>query len=441
MSLCRMGAAEASEAIAAGKVSSEELTRACLDQIEKLEPTIRAWTHLDPAHAVAQARAADAVRARGRAVGPLHGVPIGIKDIFDTSDFPSEYGTPIHAGRRPAYDAAAVARLRAAGAVILGKTVTTEMAYFSPGQTTNPHEPSHSPGGSSSGSAAAVAAFMVPAALGSQTNGSTIRPASYCGVYGFKPSHGLISRSRMLQQSRALDHVGVFARSIADLALVGEALVGHDEGDPDTAPRAALRLPQIAAQAPPMTPRLAFVRGAPWADAAEDTRAGFAELVDHLGERVVDETLPGPFDQAIAFLTAIHEADLARALRREYARGRDQLSPRLREAIERGRTVSAVAYNDAVTAAAAMTAQLATLFHDYDAIITPATAGEAPHGLASTGSPAFCSAWTLCGVPALSLPLLRGASGLPVGVQLVGAKGDDARLLRTAQWLVKMCET
>ena len=222
--------------------------------MREVDGEVQAWAFLDPDYALAQARAADELRLSGQPTGPLHGVPIAIKDIFDTADMPTENGSLLHAGRTPSRDATAVAMLRAAGAVIMGKTVTTEFAYFSPGKTRNPHNPEHTPGGSSSGSAAAVAAEMVPLALGSQTNGSTIRPAAYCGVIGFKPTHGLIPRQGILALSRTLDHVGLFARSIDDIALLAEQLVGYDERDPDTRPRARTPFIDVAAEEPPLPP-------------------------------------------------------------------------------------------------------------------------------------------------------------------------------------------
>jgi len=233
-----LSATDAARALAEGAVSSEQLVEACLARIRAAEPEVQAWQFLDPEHALVQARARDLDRSEGRPCGALHGVPIGIKDIIDTADMPTEDGTVLHAGRTPDRDATVVATLRAAGAVILGKTVTTECAYFHPGKTRNPHNSAHTPGGSSSGSAAAVAAGMVSLALGSQTNGSVIRPAAFCGVYGFKPTHGLIPRHGILKLSRTLDHVGFFGRTLEDIALLAEQLVGHDERDPDTRPRA-----------------------------------------------------------------------------------------------------------------------------------------------------------------------------------------------------------
>src|SRR4029453_10609215 len=249
-----LSATEAARLIRDGVISSEQLVEACLAPIPDVDVQVQACTFLDADYALKQARAADALRLEGKPTGPFHGVPIGIKDIFDTADMPTENGSVICAGRTPSRDAAVVSVLRAAGAVLMGKTVTTEFAYFSPGKTRNPHNPEHTPGGSSSGSAAAVAASMVPIALGSQTNGSTIRPAAYCGVIGFKPTHGLISRHRIFPLSRTLDHVGLFARSIDDIALLAEQLVGYDENDPDTRPRA--RIPFVAGggEEPPLPP-------------------------------------------------------------------------------------------------------------------------------------------------------------------------------------------
>jgi Asp-tRNA(Asn)/Glu-tRNA(Gln) amidotransferase A subunit family amidase len=429
-------AIQALEAMREGLLSSEQLVTACLERIGAIEQTVGAWAHLDPEHALGQARAADDARRGGKPLGPLHGIPVGVKDIFDTADMPTEDGTVLHAGRTPACDATAVARLREAGAVILGKTVTTELAVYAPGKTRNPHDPERTPGGSSSGSAAAVAADMVPLAIGSQTNGSVIRPASYCGVFGYKPTHGLISRYRVLSQSRRLDHVGVFARSLGDVALLAEQMIGHDAHDPDTRPRARPRLLEVAREEPPVEPRFAFVKGRLWDEADSDLREAFAELVEHLGDRVEEVVPTSQFDDAIEHHRVIMEADLARSFSREYERGRDQLSAVLREMIERGQQYRAVDYNAAVGQINVLNAELDEVFAEYDALITPATMGEAPTGLESTGSPGFCTTWTLCGVPSVTAPLLQGANGLPIGVQLVGARHDDARLLRSVNWLV-----
>ena len=430
-----LGAAQAAELVAHGRLSAEELTRACLARINERESLVQAWTFLDCDYAIAQARAADQARREGKPLGRLHGVPVAIKDIFDTQDMPTENGSVLHAGRRPRTDAAAVAKLRAAGAIILGKTVTTEFAMYTPGKTRNPHNPEHTPGGSSSGSAAAVADYMAPLALGSQTNGSVIRPAAYCGVVGFKPSHGLISRTGVLALSRTLDHVGVFARTVEDCALCAEVLAGYDEHDPDTRLAAVPKLLETARQEPPVRPRLAFVKTPVWNQAEAETQAAFAELVERLGQDIGEASLPAVFGDAVAQHTSIMEVEEAVNLAEDYQRGREQLSERLRQIIERGLEISAVRYLEALAQRSILLDGLHALLKNYDAILTPATTGAAPKGLAATGSPIFCSIWTLLGVPAITLPLLQNSASLPLGVQLIGAQFDDARLLRTARWL------
>jgi len=421
-----------------GLLSSEELVQACLEQIGHAEPKVQAWAFLDEKHALAQARAADERRRSGQGVGPLDGLPVGLKDIIDTADFPTENGCALHKGRTPRRDAAVVTMLRAAGAVILGKTVTTECAYFNPGKTRNPHNLEHTPGGSSSGSAASVAAAMVPLALGSQTAGSTIRPASFCGVYGYKPTHGLVPRTGVLKLSRTLDHIGLFARSLDDIALLAESLAGYDEGDPDTRPRARPAFREVLDETPPVEPMFAFLRTPHWERMDADAKEGFEELVGALGERV--EEVP-TFPSATAawdWQKTIMEVEMAASFEREWERGRDKLSEKLRALIERGREIKAVDYQRALAALPPVIAGFEDLFLErYDAIITPAALGTAPKGLGSTGDPSFCIPWTLLGMPALSVPLMQGENGMPLGVQLVGRRNYDARLLRTARWLEK----
>jgi len=436
-----LSACDAARAIRDGALSAEQLLEACLARIKEADPEIEAWAFLDPEHVRAQARAADAQRARGEATGPLHGVPVGIKDIFDTGDMPTEDGTVLHAGRAPAADATAVAMLRAAGAVIMGKTVTTELATYAPGKTRNPHNAAHTPGGSSSGSAAAVASGMVPLALGSQTNGSVIRPAAFCGVYGFKPTHGLIPRSGVLKLSRTLDHVGVFARSIEDVALISESLVGYDPVDPDTRPRACPPFQRVAVEDPPLPPLLAFARTPLWERTDDDLREAFAELAEHLSERVFDLELPETTNQALDWHRCIMEAEMAANLDAEWTRGRDRLSESLRGQLARGRALSAFDYQQALARIAAVNVGFEEIFERCDAILTPAAPGTAPAGLEATGDPSFCTLWTLAGMPSITLPLMQGANGLPLGVQLVGPRGSDARLLRTARWLVRAVAT
>jgi Asp-tRNA(Asn)/Glu-tRNA(Gln) amidotransferase A subunit family amidase len=435
--LTRLGAVEAATAICEGQISSEELVDACLARIEEVEPTVQAWAFLDPGYARERAKAADEARRRGQPLGALHGVPVGIKDIIDTGDMPTENGTALHAGRRPRRDATVVSLLRQAGAIVLGKTVTTELAVYAPGKTRNPHDPERTPGGSSSGSAAAVAAEMVPLALGTQTNGSVIRPASYCGVVGYKPTRGLISRIGILRQSRLLDQVGLFARSLPDAALLAQELMVFDASDQDMRPRARARLLDFLSQAPPLPPRFAFVKTPMWHQATPDTQAAFAELVDSLGGGVTEVALPEPFADGVELMRIIMEADLALSFAPEYEQGAAQLSPTLRDMLERGQRHLATDYNRAVARIPLYNAALDDLFDEMHAIITPATTGEAPRGLESTGSPVFCTLWTLCGLPAVTVPIMTGADGLPLGVQIVGQRGDDARLLQCARWLAE----
>ena len=434
--LWQLTAGDAARLIREGGLTSEELVRACLERCREIEPKVQAWTFLDEEHALAQARAADELRRSGQTAGALCGVPVGIKDIIDTSDMPTENGTVLHAGRTPRRDAAVVASLRAAGAVIMGKTVTTECAYFHPGKTRNPHNSEHTPGGSSSGSAAAVAAGMVPLALGSQTNGSVIRPAAFCGSYGFKPSHGLVPRSGILRLSRTLDHVGLFARTLEDLALAAEEIAAWDEGDPDTRSRARIPFCAIAAEEPPIPPVIAFIRTPRWDRLDAESKEAFGELVEALGDRVEEVELFPSAAEAWDWHKTIMEAEMAANLEREWRDGRDRLSDKLRALIERGRELRAVDYQRAVSRIAPMQESFEELFTQrYDAILTPAAPGAAPKGLESTGDPVFCTLWTLAGLPAVSLPLLQAANGLPIGVQLVGRRNYDARLLRCARWL------
>ncbi|MBI3107334.1 MAG: amidase [Candidatus Rokubacteria bacterium] len=432
-----LSASDGARLIREGAISSKELVEACLARVRETDAQVQAWAFLDPDHALAQARAADDWRRQGRPTGALHGVPVGIKDIIDTADMPTENGSVLHAGRTPSRDATVVAMLRAAGAVIMGKTVTTEFANRAPGKTRNPHNPAHTPGGSSSGSAAAVAAGMVPLALGSQTGGSTIRPAAFCGVYGFKPTHGLIPRYGMFRLSRTLDHVGLFARTIEDLALLAEQVVGHDERDPDSRPRARIPYREVAAEEPPLEPMFAFVKTPRWDRVDGDAREAFAELTQHLGDRVEELELSAASEEAAEWHRVIMEAEMAVNLGREWDQGPAALSAVLRARLARGREVRALDYLRALDRIPALHESFGELFAQrYDAILTPAAAGTAPAGLDSTGDPAFCTLWTLSGMPALSVPLMQGASGLPLGVQLVGPRHGDAQLLRTARWLV-----
>ena len=431
--LTQLTAAEAARLIREARITSEDLMRACLEKVAEREDQIGAWIFLDPEHALSQARRADEIRRQGREVGPLHGVPVGIKDIIDTADMPTENGSPLFAGRQTARDAAVVERLREAGAIIMGKTVTTELAVYHPGKTRNPHRSSHTPGGSSSGSAAAVAAHMTPLALGTQTNGSVVRPAAFCGVYGLKPTFGLLSRRHVLTQSPPLDTVGIFARSIEDLALAADVLSAYDEADEASWPRSRGSHSVVAMDEPPVPPILAYVKGPAWEHAEPVTREAFAELADALGANCEEVELPPFFDGIVKAHADIMLADIAKNFGPLEEKAGDKLSERLRAMIEEGRRVSAIAYNTAREQQQLYYRVLEGYFDRYGALLTPSAPGPAPEGTA-TGNPIFCTLWTFLGTPAVSLPLLE-ADGLPLGVQLVGQRRDDARLLRTARWL------
>jgi Asp-tRNA(Asn)/Glu-tRNA(Gln) amidotransferase A subunit family amidase len=434
--LSALTAAQAAAEIASGAISSEEVTRACLDRIDAVEGTVKAFAHLDRELALTQARETDQWRRSGRPIGPLHGVPVAVKDIIETADWPTECGSPLLAGRRPRTDATVVAKLRAAGAVIVGKTVTTEFAYFSPGKTRNPRDPERTPGGSSSGSAAAVAAGMVPIALGSQTNGSIIRPAAFCGVFAMKPSHGLVSRAGVLPLSRTLDHIGPFARSIEDIALALDVIAGFDPDDPDTRPLGGRNFLETAREKFGLDPRLAFVKTPMWDKADADTHEAFEDLVKELGDACFSYGLPQQYASAWSAHRTIMATEMAHNLGKLTDPGGDKVSKQFRDLIVEGRKVGATDYLAAIAQGRAMREAVEELFQqECTAIITPAARGVAPKGEA-TGDPVFCTIWTLLGFPAITLPLLTGEDDMPLGVQLIGAPGDDARLLRTAQWLV-----
>ena len=433
--LSALTAAELAERIASGEVTSEAAVQACLDRIADVDDSIRAWAYLDPEHALAEARRRDDWRKAGHDVGPLHGVPVGLKDIFDTGDMPTENGSRAMAGRQPTRDSAVAAALRAAGAVILGKTVTTEFAMFTPGSTANPHNPAHTSGGSSSGSAAAVAAGMVPVAVGSQTAGSVIRPASFCGVAGYKPSSGLISRHGALTLSPPLDTVGTFGRTLADAALLAESLMVYDANDSAMIPRARPALRAAATSDAPVRPMFAFVKSPAWNVVEDDTKDAFAELCDFLGDAVDDVELPGIFDEAAAWQRTLMVADIAKNFEKLCNEKVDTISDAFKALVEEGRDVRAVDYNRARDYQEVLNAGLEQIFSRYDAILTPAAPGTAPAGLDSTGNPACNVLWTYCGVPAVSLPIFAGENGLPFGAQLVGPRLNDGPLLRTARWL------
>jgi len=414
MSLADLGAAAAAEGIAAGRIGALALADACLARIAEREPSVRAFASLDAAATRAEAAARDAAPR----VGPLHGVPFAVKDVLDTADLPTAMGSAIWAGHQPRADAAVVAMMRAAGGVLLGKTVTAELAYVEPGPTTNPHCPAHTPGGSSSGSAAAVAAGMVPIALGTQTGGSILRPASFCGVVGFKPSFGLVPRFGLRLMSDSLDTIGLLARDVADVAL-WLGLFGVD-------------VPLLG-----RPPRIGVCRGALWDAAEPEARRAVEDAAARFsaaGALVEEFELPESFAALTAARVVINDVEIARSLSHEWNVARDRLSPRLAAAVGAGRAIPGETYRQAVLTAREARAAFPGLLRGADALLVLGAAGEAPEGLGYTGDSRFQGLWTLLHGPAIGLPTSAGARGLPIGIQLVAPEGADGRLVAVARW-------
>lgn len=414
-----ISAIEAATLIGQGELSSETLVQACLDRVAAREPEIGAWAHIDPDRALSQARARDAETPRGS----LHGIPVAIKDVIDTADMPTGHGSPIYDGHRPAIDAECVAMLRAAGAVILGKTVATEFAAITPGKTANPHNPAHTPGGSSSGSAAAVADRMAPLALGTQTVGSTIRPAAYCGVVGFKPSYGTFGLRGVLPQAPSVDTLGLFARDVADLSVLADGLIGGEGA--------------FVARKPGAPPRIGYCPTPQWDQASSDAVGAMElsrDLLQQAGATIEQVDLPRTFEAALDAHWFILKFEIARTLMPERQSHPDMLSEGLRGLLDDGAALPVAAYRQALALGVEYRAEIAGLFDRYDILLTPSAASEAPAGLATRTDLLFQRLWTMLHLPCLTLPVAQGSAGLPVGVQLVGRFGGDEALLGAARW-------
>jgi Asp-tRNA(Asn)/Glu-tRNA(Gln) amidotransferase A subunit family amidase len=414
----------AASALRSGTLTSEALTLIALARISATDANVQAWAHLDREHALALARGVDARRNAGVDVGPLAGIGLGVKDVIATADQPTQLGSPIFAGAQPAFDAECIVRLQAAGGFALGKTVTTEFAFMQPGKTRNPWHAAHTPGGSSSGSAAAVALGQVSAALGTQTNGSVIRPAAYCGVVGYKPTKGALPYAGVAQFSPTLDTLGVFARTVADCALVAGGIVGRD-------------WPNSRVTPPVHAPRLAWLTDFPWvASSAEQHAAGetVVELLRRNGASITPVALPDQCRQAQIVHRCIMLHEAVQELGSLQMRERQRMSMKLNAALDEGRTISAAAYTqalvqrtEAITTASAWLAQ-------YDAILSPSTPGAAPADLTQTGDPSCCTLWSLLGFPAIGVPVGLAPNGLPLGLQLAATQSRDGALLAVAQW-------
>ncbi len=415
-----MNLVEIAREIAAGKLTATAFFQTCLGRIGSLEANVNAFQSLDTERAKSIALQADVTARSTRSLAPLFGIPIAAKDIFPVRGLPCEFGSPLYAGYVPDHSAQVIGKLEEAGAYVIGKTVTAEFAFLHPGKTRNPWNVEHTPGGSSSGSAAAVAAGFVPAAIGTQTNGSTIRPAAFCGVVGYKPSHNLVSLNGAQPFSPTLDTAGIFTRSVADAALVALGVIQ------------SLKPKELA-----RPPRLAVVRSPVWHLAEPDQQRRLdddVQLLREAGAEVVEKELSDSFNDAHSTLRTImlfEGARIFRALRKNHRSG---LSGTLNLALDEGEAVSERRYRAALTLRAQLKKELDDFLQNVDAILTPPATGEAPEGLQATGDPAFCTIWTLCGVPALTVPTGLGERGLPLGLQIVGRYQGDADLLAVAEW-------
>lgn len=419
-SLNEWTASEIAAAVAAGTITCEAVVRACLDRIAAREPAVQAWQYLDPDQAIARARSID----RGNRRGPLAGVPFGVKDIIDTCDMPTEYGTPIHRGYRPAKDAACVALARKAGGVLIGKTVTTEFANVTPGKTRNPFDPERTPGGSSSGSGAAVADFMVPLAIGTQTTGSTTRPASFCGVFGYRPTWGDLRVTGVMEASGSLDTLGILARSLEDVALFRDVLLGVDpQPIPDDA----------------SPPRIGFCRTYFWDRLDPATRKRLEEAAERLaraGARVEEVSLPPDFCELESAHRWISGFEMARNLTWEIENRFELISEKFRNGrLKDGLACSYERYCEMRDFVERCRRRFAPLFENHDLLLAAAAQGEAPSGWDPVPHPWVYMMWTTLHVPSVTLPLFKGPNGLPVGAQLIARWCDDRRLFAAARWV------
>lgn len=408
-------------AIRDGETTAEQVVRDCLDRIDARDADVKAWAYLDPDRTLAEAKARDTQGPDP--ARPLHGVPVGVKDIIDTHDMPTGMGSPIYDGHRPPADAGCVALVRAAGGIILGKTVTAEFAGLTPNETTNPYDAARTPGGSSSGSAAAVADGMVPLAFGTQTGGSVLRPSSYCGIFGYKPTFGTFNLAGVFPAAQSLDTLGLHANALEDLALFSDALLNRPP-----APIVALG----------RAPRVGLCRTSMWAAAQPETQAAIDDATARLsdvGAKIVDVELPGPFEDASDARPAINDWERSRVLGDAWGRHREKLSPGLQDTVERGLALGHAEYVNALRLAEDCRALLPRLFGGIDVLLTPTVDGEAPVGIDDTGSPRFQSLWTMLHVPTMTLPTHKGPNDLPVGIQLVAPYRADDHLFSCADWV------
>ena len=435
-----LSAYELSLKLKSGEISSIDLCKSYIDRIKKFEKDVKAWQFFDEKLLLEKAQEADDYRKSGKPLGPLHGMPIAIKDIIGTYDMPTECGTVFRKKKSSSQDSEIVNLLKNAGAIVMGKTVTCELAYIHPSKTRNPHDYSRTPGGSSSGSAAVVASYMSHLSIGSQTGGSVIRPASYCGVVGYKPSYGLISRSGVLKVSDKLDTIGVFGRSVKDVALLAKSLIRKDLYDTSTIYFSSDRMLDVCEEKLEFDPKFIFYKTKNWKNINKKSQEAFEFLIKSFKKNIEIYDEPSYFKEIPKYHQIIHEVDMANNFQVYYDKDKSKLSKEMNDAISRGLKYSAKDYSDAIDFMKQSYESYKEVFEDYYGILTPSSNGVADKGLGSTGSADFQKIWTYLGLPAISLPLLTGENDLPLGLQLVGNKFDDLRFLGTAKWLEDNCK-
>jgi len=417
------------------KLTSVEICQAYIERINKFEKDVKAWVHFDKKLLLERAEEADNHRKSGKPTGPLHGIPVALKDIIGTFDMPTECGTVLRKGKTQSQNAEIVDLLKSAGAIIMGKTATSELAYLGPPKTRNPHDYNRTPGGSSSGSAAVIAAHMAPLSIGSQTGGSVIRPASYCGVVGYKPSYGLISRNGVLRTSYALDHIGVFGKTVEDVALLAKVLIKKDSYDEATVYYSAEDMLEVCRKEPLFEPKFIFYKTDSWKKVDKKSRESFEFFIKAFKKNIEVFDTPSYFKDINKYHQIIHETDLSNNFQDYYKKSKNKLSKEMQSAISRGMKYSAKEYTEAIDFMKRSYESYNEVFEDYHGVLSPCSTGVADKGLKSTGSADFNRFWSFMGVPAIALPLLQGENNLPLGVQLIGDKYDDQRFLGIARWL------
>ena len=422
------------------QLSSVEVCERYIERINKFEKDVKAWAHFDKKVLLEKAAEADEHRKSGKPVGSLHGVPIAVKDIIGTVDMPTECGTVIRKGKSYSQNAEIIDLLHSSGAIVMGKTATSELAYLGPSSTTNPHDKTRTPGGSSSGSAASVASFMAPASVGSQTGGSIIRPASYCGVVGYKPSYGLISRNGVLRTSYSLDHIGMFGRKVEDVAMLAKVLIKKDKFDPATIHYSTENILNETKKGPLFEPKFIFYKTDHWKIIDKKSKESFEYFIKSFKKNIEIFDTPSYFKDIHKYHQIIHETDLANNFSVYFKKFKKKLSKYMQDAITRGNKYSAKEYAEAIDFMKRSYESYQEVFEDYHGVLSPSSPGVAPKGLKSTGTAEFNKVWSYLGTPCISLPLLEGENNLPLGVQLIGDKYDDHRFLGVAKWLEKECE-